>query len=172
MAVAASGRLAATIPGSDVPQSAQTLFVLVVGSLLGARDGTLALGAYLVLGTLGLPFFADGESGWQHLWGPTAGYLGGFVMAAGLLGRLADLGVLRSWGPTFVATIGAHVVILALGWMRLALTLGAVPAFTAGVEPFVLGGILKSLVATGIILLVPRLVGESRGPAGGGQTRV
>ena len=45
--VALSARVTATIPGADVPQSAQTLAVLVVGSLLGARDGALTLTAYL-----------------------------------------------------------------------------------------------------------------------------
>ena len=77
-----SGQVAATIPGLAVPQSAQTVAVLAVGSLLGTRDGVLTLLAFLVIGGIGLPVFAEGASGWVHLVGPSAGYLAGFVVAA------------------------------------------------------------------------------------------
>ena len=61
--VAVSAQVSATIPGSAVPQSAQTLAVLVVDAFLGARDGALSLTAYLVVGGMGVPVFADGASG-------------------------------------------------------------------------------------------------------------
>ena len=93
--VAGSARVTATVPGVGVPQSAQTLAVLVVGAVLGARDGSLSLVAYVLVGGIGIPVFADGGSGWGHLVGPTAGYLLGFVIAAGAAGRTADLGLLR-----------------------------------------------------------------------------
>ena len=49
-----SGQVAATIPGLAVPQSAQTVAVLAVGSLLGTRDGVLTLLAFLVMGIIRL----------------------------------------------------------------------------------------------------------------------
>ena len=125
--VALSARVTATIPGADVPQSAQTLAVLVVGSLLGARDGALTLTAYLIVGGIGVPVFAGGGSGWAHLVGPTAGYLLGFVAAAAVAGRLADRGLLRRFGPAIAVMICGHALILTLGWLRLAWMLGATP---------------------------------------------
>ena len=157
--VSVSARLSATIPGSTVPQSAQTLAVLVVGSLLGARDGALALMAYLILGGVGVPVFAEGGSGWAHLVGPTAGYLLGFVVAAAATGRLADLGVLRRIGPAIAAMVCGHTLILALGWLRLAWALGAASAFWQGVAPFALGAVLKSLLAALTIVIVSSSVG-------------
>ena len=152
--VALSARATATIPGADVPQSAQSLAVLVVGSLLGARDGALTLTAYLIVGGIGVPVFAGGGSGWAHFLGPTAGYLLGFVAAAAAAGRLADRGLLRRFGPAIAVMICGHALILALGWLRLAWMLGATPAFWQGVAPFVMGGMLKSLVAAVMVVVI------------------
>lgn len=150
--VAVSARVTATIPGVGVPQSAQTLAVLVVGAVLGARDGSLSLAAYLIVGGIGVPVFAEGGSGWGHLMGPTAGYLLGFVVAAAAAGRMGDLGLLRRFGPALGVMICAHALILALGWARLSMALGPTQAFRQGVAPFILGGVLKSLVAALIVL--------------------
>ena len=135
VAVAVSARVTATIPGVAVPQSAQTLAVLVVGAVLGARDGSLSVAAYLIVGGMGVPVFSEGGSGWGHLVGPTAGYLLGFVVAAATAGRMADLGLLRRVGPALGVMICAHAVILALGWARLSFTLGPTQAFRQGVTP-------------------------------------
>ena len=156
VAVAVSARVTATIPGVGVPQSAQTLAVLVVGALLGARDGSLSLAAYLIVGGIGVPVFAEGGSGWAHLVGPTAGYLLGFVAAAAATGRMADLDRLRRIGPALGVMICAHALILGLGWARLSLTLGPAQAFWQGVTPFILGGILKSVVAALAVVAVAR----------------
>ena len=158
VAVAVSARVSATIPGVGVPQSAQTLAVLVVGAVLGARDGSLSLAAYLIVGGIGVPVFAEGGSGWAHLVGPTAGYLLGFVAAAAATGRMADLDRLRRIGPALGVMICAHALILALGWARLSLTLGPAQAFWQGVAPFILGGVLKSVVAALTVVAVARFL--------------
>lgn len=152
LAIALSARVATTLPGSSVPQSAQTLAVLLVGAFLGARDGSIALVAYLLLGGAGVPVFADGASGWAHLVGPTAGYLLAFALTAGLVGWLADLGRLRGLLPALAAMLGGHALILGLGWIRLALTLGGAEAFQAGVAPFIAGGVAKSALAAAVLI--------------------
>jgi biotin transport system substrate-specific component len=169
LGVVLCARVTFPVPGSAVPQSAQTLGVLVVGALLGARNGTLALAGYLVLGGVGLPVFADGASGWAHLVGPTAGYLAAFVLVAGAVGRAAELGHLRRSGRAVAVMFGGHVVILALGWSRLAWTMGAYRAYEVGVAPFLVGGIMKSLTAAAIAWLAGRIVGwHSHSPFAGG----
>jgi biotin transport system substrate-specific component len=157
--------VAATVPGSSVPQSAQTLVVLLVGALLGARLGAATLVAWLLVGGLGAPVFAGGASGWEHLVGPTAGYLLGFTVAAAAVGRLAERGLLRRPAPALAVMIGGHGVILALGWARLAGTLGPTTAFRQGVAPFVVGGVLKSLAAVAVVVAVARVKGASSLPA-------
>ena len=145
--VAVAARVSAAMPGTSVPQSAQTLAVVLVGAFLGARDGALALVFYLLVGGVGLSVFADGASGWPHLAGPTGGYLVGFMLAAGIVGWFADGGHLARLRTALVVMIVGHVVILSLGWLRLAWSLGPADAFATGVAPFLLGGLAKSIVA-------------------------
>jgi biotin transport system substrate-specific component len=154
--LAVAARISVSIPGSAVPQSAQTLAVLVVGALLGLRDGTTTLALYLAVGALGAPVFADGGGGWTHLTGPTAGYLAGFLVAGGMVGALADRGFLRRAGPAVAWMVAGHGLILALGWLRLAGALGPSEAFGQGVGPFLWGGGVKSVLAAGIVVGVAR----------------
>lgn len=178
LALALSARVSATLPGSSVPQSAQTLAVLLVGSLLGSRDGTLTLLAYLLAGGAGAPIFADGASGWGHLAGPTAGYLLGFMVAALGVGLLADHRLLQRPITALGAMVGGHVLILGFGWTRLTWILGPEDALRQGVTPFLWGGCVKSLVAATVVVAIqrPRMAGgasagrgraaRSRGPEG------
>ena len=160
--VALSGRFDVPIPGSPIPQSAQTLAVLMVGAFLGARNGVLALLGYLLLGGLGIPVFADGASGWRHLLGPSSGYLVGFVVAAGAVGWLAEHDRIRKFLPAFAAMVGGHILILGLGWARLGTSFGFVTAFTKGVSPFLWGGLSKSIVAAIFAVLYLRYSTLSR----------
>jgi biotin transport system substrate-specific component len=122
----------------------------------------LALGAYLVAGAVGLPVFAGGAAGIEVLAGPTAGYLFGFVVAAGLVGWMRDRGHLARFAPTLAVMVAAHLVILSMGWGRLSADLGAGAAWDGGVAPFVIGGGIKSIVAAILIVLIPA---GSRPPA-------
>lgn len=152
LAVAVGARIDVAIPGTPVPQSLQTLAVVVVGGVLGLRLGSLALLAYLVAGAVGAPVFAGGAGGAAALTGPTAGYLVGFVLGAALMGRLADRGLTHRFGGALVGAVAAHLVILLAGWSWLAFDLGAGSAWTGGVAPFLVGGVVKSAVAA--VLLV------------------
>ena len=78
--------------GWPVPFTGQTFAVLMIGALLGARRGSLAVLAYLIEGAAGLPVFSRGGGGLPVLLGPTGGYLAGFVSAAFVTGSLAQEG--------------------------------------------------------------------------------
>jgi biotin transport system substrate-specific component len=142
-ALALSARVSVPVPGSPVPQSLQTLAVVLVGASLGSLRGGLALALYLLVGAIGTPVFADGAAGAAHLVGPTSGYFVGFVVAAVLVGwgaERARAGFLRAF---FLMALG-HLLILALGWLRLSFQLGSLGALEAGVLPFLWGGVAKS----------------------------
>ena len=80
------------IPHEPVPFTGQTFGVLVVGGALGFRRGFASVSLYVLLGVVGLPFFAEGKGGIAIIWGATGGYLIGFVIAGAVVGRLAELG--------------------------------------------------------------------------------
>lgn len=149
--VTVAARVSVPIPGSPVPQSLQTLAVVLAGAWLGPVRGTAAIILYIVCGAVGLPVFADGASGPQHLVGPTAGYLAGFVAAAGFVGWWCRSSWGRGWLGVTAAMVAGHLVILFLGWLRLSVLVGPADAWGQGVGPFLWGGAMKALVGAGLV---------------------
>jgi biotin transport system substrate-specific component len=135
------------VPPSPVPITGQTLAVGLVGATLGARRGASSLGLYAVLG-LFLPFYADGESGWDVIWGASGGYIVGFVVAAGVIGWLAEHGADRRVVLAFLAFVAGQLVIFAFGLVGLKIAVGESWGWTIhnGFSIFIVGGIVKALV--------------------------
>ena len=136
------------IPLWPVPLTLQTLGVLFTGAVLGSRRGALALLLYLTEGTLGLPVFAGGASGVGYMLGPTGGYLVGFVVAAGVVGWLAQRGWDRRLVWAAVAMVIGNVIIYVCGVAWLAVFLGDLwGALVKGMLLFVVGDLIKIAVA-------------------------
>ena len=156
-----SATIVILVPGTPVPVTAQTLAVLVVGSALGFRRGVAAAVLYLALGLVGLPVYAGHVSGIAtfgtlqgglHL-APTGGYLIGFALAAGLAGRLAELGWDRAPGGAVAAMILGTATIYAVGvpWLAASMGLPLGEAISLGLVPFILGDVLKIVLAAVIL---------------------
>lgn len=147
VAVALAAQVSVPVPGSPVPQSLQTLAVVLVGAWLGPRAGFLSIVLYVVVGALGVPVFAGGSGGLPHLTGPTLGYLLGFAAGAALMGWW----VRQPWGRglvgAFAGALVVHALILVFGWARLGAIVGPLSAFDTGVRPFAVGGFAKSVAA-------------------------
>lgn len=149
------------IPTLPVPFTGQTFGVLVVGGALGFRRGALALLLYLAVGAV-LPVYAEGDLGVGHLFGPTGGYLIGFVVAAAAVGRLAELG----WDRRLPGALGAMfigtVLIYAIGvpWLKVTLDLPWSEAVALGLTPFLLWDAAKLLIAAAIFPTAWWLVGR------------
>jgi biotin transport system substrate-specific component len=159
------------LPFSPVPITGQTLGVLLVGGALGAWRGAAALALYLVEGLIGLPFYADGQNMSQLLdqFGtvtaiPSFGYIIGFVVAAALVGFFAERGWDRVPGSAIGAMLLGEIVIFAIGvtWLANAVNLPAAAAMEAGLYPFVVGDVLKLLIAAGLLPAAWKLLGENR----------
>jgi biotin transport system substrate-specific component len=141
-----------SIPLYPVPVTGQTFGVLLVGGLLGCRRGAFSMGVYLALGAMGLPVFAGGTSGLSILLKPTAGYLFGFVVAAGLVGWLCQRGWDRRYLSTAAAMSLGTLVIFALGSLWLSQFVGWHRVLGLGVVPFLPGAAIKIALAA---LLLP-----------------
>ena len=130
----------------------QTFGVLVVGGALGLRRGGLAALLYVLLGVVGLPFFAEGRGGVSVILGATGGYLVGFVVAGALVGRLAELGWDRKIGGAIGATFLGTVVIYAIGvpWLAITTGLSLGQAITLGLVPFIVVDTVKLLAAAAV----------------------
>ena len=150
------------IPTQPVPFTGQTFGVLVVGGALGFRRGALALLLYLLIGAVGLPVFAEGDRGVSVLQGPSGGYLIGFVVAAAVVGRLAELGWDRKLGGSLAAMLIGNVIIYAIGvpWLKVAIDVSWAEAVALGLTPFLLWDTVKLVVAGALFPAAWWLVGR------------
>lgn len=139
------------VPFYPVPLTLQTLVVLLLGATLGARLAAAAVALYLLEGLAGLPVFAGAVAGPQYMAGPTAGFLVGFLAAAALVGFVADRRWDRSWIRLLASLSLGHAVVFAFGFVWLAQLIGVQKAFAAGVAPFALATIVKTLLAVALV---------------------
>jgi len=139
------------LPFTPVPVTMQTLFVVLAGVTLGARDGFHAMLAYVALGFAGAPVFAGFSAGPAILFGPTGGYLVSFPAAALVSGHVSQrLGGSRI--AVFSASLCGMALILASGASYLALLAGLSfrHAVSMGILPFAAVEIVKAVVASGL----------------------
>lgn len=165
--VALLAQVSFRLPFTPVPITGQTLGVLLVGASLGSARGSSALLLYLAEGAAGLPVFAEAKSGLALLAtsSVTGGYLWGFVVAAFVVGWLAERGWDRNFGSAIGAMLVGLIVIFSFGctWLAAALSVPAREALELGLYPFVLGDLLKLLIAAGSLPLAWRIAGPQRG---------
>lgn len=145
------------VPMVPVPMTMQTLAVVLVGALYGWRLGGITIAAWLIEGAIGLPVLSGGAAGAHHFVGPTGGYLFAFPVAGALVGWLAE----RGWNGArpvlaFVAALAGNLACLVLGSAWLATTIGAEQALIHGVTPFLVGAVLKSVLAAAILAVLHR----------------
>ncbi|NUK05544.1 biotin transporter BioY [Streptomyces lunaelactis] len=154
-----AAQIAVPVPGSPVPVSGQTFAALLVGTALGARRGFLSLALYAVVGMAGMPWFAEGASGYAM---PSFGYILGMLLAATVVGALARRGADRSVLRTAGAMVAGSVIIYAVGVPYLALATGMSfsAAIAAGLVPFLIGDALKAALAMGALPTTWKLIGR------------
>jgi biotin transport system substrate-specific component len=160
-----TARIAFPVPGSPVPVTGQTFGVLLVGGALGFRRGIAAVALYVAIGLIGLPFFAEGKGGIQVILGARGGYIIGFILAGGVVGRLAELG----WDRRLVGAVAAmaigNVVIYLVGvpWLMAVTGYDLSTAIAKGVTPFLVGDVIKLALAAAAFPLAWWLVGRRPG---------
>jgi biotin transport system substrate-specific component len=138
---------------TPVPVTGQTLAVLLSGATLGAWRGASSQFLYWLLGMVGLPFYSNGTSGWSVATGPTMGYLVGFVVAAAVVGRLAEYHQDRRTLTSVAAMTLGSLIIYVCGatWLAVDLDIpfatGEQNAIALGVTPFLVGDVIKMCLA-------------------------
>ena len=156
-----AAQVAIPLPFTPVPITLQTFTVLLAGAALGPLRGTLSMLLYMVVGGLGVPWYANGASGFG---GATFGYVVGFVVAAALVGALARRGLDRSVPGTISLMVLGNLVIYAFGvpWLMADLGIDLGAAIKAGATPFLIGDALKIALAAGLLPAAWWLIGSDR----------
>ncbi|MHB8869174.1 MAG: biotin transporter BioY [Thermoleophilia bacterium] len=157
--VAVSSWVSVPLPISPVPLTLQTLAVLVAGGLLGRTWGPVCVFVYLLVGVVGVPVFSSFGAGPGVLFGPTGGYLVGFVPAAFLMGVAGDWvrargeGGAGKLGVLVVGAVAASVVVYAAGvpWLALVTGMSVRAAAVAGMVPYLFGDVVKAVAAVALV---------------------
>ena len=132
-------------PFTPVPATMQTFVVMFLGIVLGYKLATLTVIIYLIEGSFGLPVFAKG-GGIGYLFGPTGGYLIGFIVAGYLAGKfIYNNNLIKNFLKLSLAT--SFIYILGMLWLG-SLIGWEKPIFELGAKPFLLAELFKILIAT------------------------
>lgn len=151
--IALAARLAIWPPFSPVPITGQTLAVLLTGLLLGPRRGVITVLVYLAEGAFGLPVFAGGFSGLAYMIGPTGGYLVSFIPATALAGWMTEAPSRQTRLIVAFAFAAGSLTIYLGGalWLDRLLPGGIAAAVATGVLPYLVGDLLKGVVAVAVL---------------------
>ena len=153
--VGLSAQIAIPLPFTPVPLTLQTFAVLLSAAALGSLRGALAMLVYALVGMAGVPWFAQGSSGFTA---PSFGYIVGFIIAALVVGRIAERGATRTAVRSAGLMIVGNVVIYAVGvtWLKFAIGADWATAIALGATPFLIGDAIKIAAAAGLLPLTWR----------------
>lgn len=148
--IAALGLVPSITLGLGVPISAQTLGVMLCGTVLGSKRGALAALLVVLLVALGLPLLAGGRGGLGVFAGPTVGFLVGWPVGAFVTGLIVERW--RTGHLAIVAgvasVIGCIILIYAMGIVGMSIVLDLTPVQAAyGTLPFIPGDVIKAVLA-------------------------
>ena len=162
-----AAQIAIPLPFTPVPITGQTFVVLLSGAALGSWAGAGSQTLYLLMGAVGLPFFADASGGWSVVTGATGGYLVGFVAAAWVVGFLAERKQDRNVWSAIPAFLAGNAVIYLFGVPWLLYSVEGITtweqALIAGFVPFIIGDMIKIGLA-GVLLPTAWKLTNSRRP--------
>lgn len=147
------------MPVIGVPITAQSMGPMLAGGVLGAKRGGLSVALLVLLVALGLPLLSGGRGGLGVFFGPTAGYIFGWIVAAFVIGYLTE----RFWTrlnfvtALLICVFGGVIVLYAIGvpWSAVVAKVTVMQALT-GSAPFIPGDILKAVIAALVIVTVKR----------------
>lgn len=157
--VGLSAQVAIPLPFTPVPLTLQTFAVLLTVAALGSVRGVLSMAVYLVAGVAGLPWFSGGAHGFAFA---SFGYIVGFLLAAVLVGKLAEKGADRKPHTTVGLMILGNLAIYAVGVPGLMIITGMSfsHAVALGVVPFLIGDAIKIAAAAAVLPFTWKLIGR------------
>lgn len=153
--IVVGGYISFPLPFSPVPIVLSDFFAMLAGLFLGASWGSASVGLFLFLGLLGLPVFAGGRAGLAVFFGPTGGFLFGYLVSAFIIGIISGRNK-TSFFKDLTALIVGNICIFGMGvpWLRLVLKVTWEKSLVLGFLPFAPGMILKIIIAMALIQIL------------------
>ncbi|MBA3815401.1 MAG: biotin transporter BioY [Parachlamydiaceae bacterium] len=145
--IALCAQIRIALPFTPVPITFQTLAVLIVGGMLGSRNGALCVVLYLAEALLGLPVLSGGRSDPFFLLSPVGGYLVGYVIQAYLAGWFVERRKVLGRPVMYLGLGLACTIQMSCGAYWLAFFVGARHVWALGIAPFIVGELFKIALA-------------------------
>lgn len=146
-----------------VPITGQTLAIGLSATILGSRYGTISAMLYIIIGAIGVPVFAQFTGGFGILFGPTGGFLIGFIPATLFMGFYLEKTSFTLKNALIANIIGMFIT-LTFGtiWLKIIAGLSWPVAFAGGFTPFLIGGIIKAFIAAYVGIIVRERLKSAR----------
>lgn len=152
-----------TVPLPIVPITGQTLAIGLAATILGSRYGTLSVLLYLIIGAIGVPVFAQMSGGVGILFGPTGGFLIGFIPAAFVMGYFLEKTSFTLKYAIVANVIGMFIALtFGTAWLKLVAELSWPAAFASGFAPFIIVGLIKAFLAAWVGILVRQRLASAK----------
>lgn len=143
------------IPLPLIPITGQTLAIGLAATILGSRHGTYTTLLYIIIGAIGVPVYAQMTAGFGVIVGPTGGFLIGFIPTVWFIGYYLEKTAFTLPHALIANLLGMFItLIFGTAWLKVSANLSWSAAFIAGFAPFIIGGILKAVLAAWIGILV------------------
>ena len=141
-----------SLPIGPVPISLTTMAVFLSVYALGMRDGTAAVGVYILLGAFGLPVFSGFSGGIAKLLGPTGGYIVGFLFMAAIAGWFIDRFPVKRWYLHLLGMLLGEAVLYVFGtaWFMGLMKMGLAESLSLCVIPFIPLDLIKIGLASAL----------------------
>lgn len=147
-----------SVPLFAVPFSLQTLFVLL-SAVVMKKYAVIPAALYVILGAVGLPIFHNGTSGIGIILGPTGGFIIGFIFMALVAGLFFEREKISS---DIIGLFSAAIISYTFGvsWFMISSGANLLAALISCVVPFIIGDIIKSVIAEIVCLRLRKSKGE------------
>ena len=151
------------LPFSPVPITAQSLAVMTAAVILSTQETVLAIGTFLFLGIVGVPVFSGGRAGLGVIFGPSGGYLIGFLIGGVIINLLIKKRD-KFWQVLAAVIIGGIIVIHFMGfiWLSYATGMGLKEALLSGSLPFIPGDLFKAVLASYLGIRINKALGKRK----------
>ena len=155
-----SAQVVIPLPFTPVPMTLQTFSILFGAAALGPYKSTMAQFIYLLIAAIGFPVLASDKGGVEALFGATAGYLFAFLVSSYVVGLVAKQLSTRKFINVFVGFFLGTFLIYFFGatWLAFYTGNGLAYGISKGVLPFILGDIVKALLAASLLPVTWKLI--------------
>lgn len=154
----ASAYIAFPIPFTPIMITAQTIIINLIGLTLSPKNSAYAIIAFFLLGAIGVPVFSGGRAGLGVLFGPSGGYFLGFLIAAIVMAYLRGKSVNLKKYLFITICVGLPIILIwGATWMSVYNGIGIIKTIEVAVLPFIIGDLIKAVVASIIALRINKL---------------